>query len=48
MSTVERVLIAVVGVAMATTLVMPKRQTPAVITAAGNAFSKVLGKAMGT
>ena len=38
----------VVGVAMVTTMILPKRQTPAVITAAGSAFSKVLGTSMGT
>lgn len=48
MSTAEKVLTAIVGVAMVTTLVLPKRQTPAVINAAGGAFSKVLGTAMGT
>lgn len=48
MSTLEKVLMGIVGVAMFTTAILPKRQTPAVITAGGNAFSKVLGTAMGT
>lgn len=47
MSALEKVLVAVVGVAMVTTLVLPKRQTPAVLTAGGNAFAKILGAAEG-
>jgi hypothetical protein len=48
MSTVEKVLTALVGVAMVTTLILPKRQTPQVISAFGNAFSNVAGTVMGT
>ncbi len=48
MSTLEKVLTAVVGVAMVTTLILPKRQTANVISAAGKSFSSVLGTAMGT
>lgn len=48
MSTVEKILTAIVGVGMVTTLILPKRQTPAVVGAFGSAFSKVLGTAMGT
>ncbi len=38
----------VVGLAMATTLVLPGRQTPAVFSAFGKAVSRILGTAMGT
>jgi hypothetical protein len=48
MTTVEKVLMGIIGVAMITTLILPKRQTPAVIGAAGTAFSRSLGTAMGT
>ncbi len=48
MGTLEKVLMGVVGIGMFTTAILPKRQTPQVITAAGNAFSKVLGTSMGT
>jgi hypothetical protein len=48
MSTVEKVLMGIVGVAMVTTVLLPKRQTPAVMNAFGSSFSKVLGTAMGT
>jgi hypothetical protein len=48
MSTVEKVALAIVGVAMITTLILPGRQTPAVINATGTAFSRSLGTAMGT
>lgn len=47
MTTVEKVLMAIVGVAMVTTLILPRRQTPQVINAAGGAFSRSLGTAMG-
>lgn len=48
MSTAEKVLTGIVGVALVATLVLPKRQTPQVISAFGTAFSNVLGTAMGT
>lgn len=48
MSTVEKFLMAVVGVALATTLVLPKRQTPQVINAATGFFRGVTSTAMGT
>jgi hypothetical protein len=48
MSMLEKILTGVVGIAMVTTLILPRRQTPAVINAAGGAFSKVLGTAMGS
>jgi hypothetical protein len=38
----------IIGVAMITTLVLPRRQTPQVIGAAGNAFRTSLATAMGT
>lgn len=48
MSTIEKVALAIVGVAMITTLVLPGRQTPRVITATGGAFRGSLATAMGT
>lgn len=48
MSTFEKVLTSIVGVGMVTTLILPKRQTPAVINAFGSAFSKIMGTVMGT
>lgn len=48
MSTIEKVLMGIVGVAMVTTMILPRRQTPAVINATGNAFSRSLGTAMGS
>lgn len=48
MTTIEKVLMGIVGVAMVTTLVLPRRQTPQVINATGNAFRGSLATAMGT
>lgn len=48
MSTIEKLGLAIVGVAMVTTLVLPKRQTVGVINATGNAASTLLQSAMGT
>lgn len=48
MSTLERIALAIVGVAMVTTLILPRRQTPQVIGATGNAFRGALATAMGT
>lgn len=48
MSTIERVALAIVGVAMITTLILPGRKTPQVIGAAGGAFRGGLATAMGT
>ena len=45
---VEKVALAIVGVGMATTLVLPGRQTPAVADALSRLFSRSLGTAMGT
>lgn len=48
MSTLEKVLVAVVGIALITTLVLPGRQTPAVFQAGGSAVSGLLSTAMGS
>jgi hypothetical protein len=48
MSSVERIALAIVGVAMITTLILPGRQTPRVIGATGTAFRQSLATAMGT
>jgi hypothetical protein len=47
MSTIEKVLMGIIGVAMVTTLILPRRQTPQVINAAGGAFTRALGTGMG-
>ena len=44
----EKVVMAVIGVAMVTTLILPQRQTPAVIGAVTGLSTKTLGTAMGT
>lgn len=46
MGSIERVMLAIVGVAMITTLILPGRQTPQVISAGGRAFSGSLRTAM--
>lgn len=46
-SNVEKVLVAIVGIALVTTLVLPGRQTPAVFKAGGTAVSGLLSTAMG-
>ena len=46
MSSVERIALAVVGVAMATTLLLPGRQTPQVLGTVFDGFGNVLSKAM--
>ena len=48
MSSVERIALAIVGVALITTLILPGRRTPQVIGAAGTAFRGSLATAMGT
>jgi len=48
MSTIEKFLMGVVGVALVTTLILPKRQTPQVINAAGSFARGVVATAMGT
>jgi hypothetical protein len=47
MSTIEQVMMGIVGVAMVTTVILPGRQSPAVIQAFGNVFSGSLKTAMG-
>ena len=47
MTTVEKIALGIIGVAMATTLILPGRQTPQVIGAAGNLFTGSLRTAMG-
>ena len=47
MTTVEKVALGIVAVAMVTTLLLPDRQTAKVITATGGAFSGALKTAMG-
>jgi hypothetical protein len=47
MSTVEKIAMGIVGVALVTTLILPGRQTPAVLNAAGSVFSGSLKTAMG-
>lgn len=47
MSTIERIGVAIVGVAMATTLVLPGRQTPEVIRRTFSGFAQSLRAATG-
>jgi hypothetical protein len=47
-TTIEKVMMGIVGVALVTTLILPKRQTPQVIAAGGSAFRGALATAMGT
>ncbi len=47
MGSVERVALAIVGVAFVATLVLPQRQTVGVITAGGKLFSDAIRTAMG-
>lgn len=46
MSSVQKIALAIVGVAALTTLVLPGRQSPAVINAVGGSFSNALGTAI--
>jgi hypothetical protein len=46
MSSVQKIALAIVGVAAITALVLPGRQSPQVIGAVGNAFSNSLGTAI--
>lgn len=48
MGTVGRVAVLIVGVGLATTLILPGRQTPAVINAFTGLFRGSLATAMGT
>lgn len=47
MSTVEKIALGIVAVAMVTTLILPGRQTASVIKAGGDAFSGALRTAQG-
>ena len=47
MSTVEKVAMGIVGIALVTTLILPGRQTAAVLTAGGNVFSNAIKTAQG-
>lgn len=47
MSTVEKVAMGIVGIALATTLILPGRQTVGVLNAASNLFTGSLRTAMG-
>lgn len=47
-STVEKVAMGIVGIALVTTLLLPGRQTPAVINAFTGLFRGSLATAMGT
>lgn len=44
----EKVFAGIIGVAMITTLILPKRNTVGVINAGGTAVGRILGTAMGT
>jgi hypothetical protein len=44
----EKIAMGIVGIAMVTTLILPKRQTPAVIGAFASLFQGSLATAMGT
>lgn len=48
MSTIEKFMMAIVGVALVTTMILPKRQTPQVINAATGFVRGVTSTAMGT
>jgi hypothetical protein len=48
MSTLEKFLTAIVGIALVTTLVLPNRSTGTVFTTGGQAISGLLSTAMGT
>lgn len=48
MSTIEKFMAGIVGVALITTLILPKRQTPQVINAATGFVRGTMATAMGT
>lgn len=48
MSTLQKVLMGLVGVAAITTLILPGRQTVPVLTAGGKLIQGTFGEAMGT
>jgi hypothetical protein len=48
MTIAEKLITGVIGVALVTTLILPKRQTPQVTGAFFKGFANLLGTAMGT
>ena len=48
MSIVQKLVVGFVAIGLATTALLPKRQTPQVINAAGSATSNVFSTVMGT
>ncbi len=48
MGTAERIAMGIIGIGLATTLILPGRQTIGVINAVSNLFQGGLGTAMGT
>lgn len=48
MSTAQKIAMGIIGIGMATTLILPKRQTPQVIDAITRLFRGSLATAMGT
>lgn len=48
MTTIQKFVTGIVGIAMITTLILPGRQTPAVLNAGRDFATGVLGTAMGT
>lgn len=46
MSTVEKIAMGIIGIGMATTLILPGRQTPKVIDSIRSLFTGALGTAM--
>jgi hypothetical protein len=47
MGTFEKIALGIIGIGLATTLLLPDRQTASVIGAAGNAFNSALKTAQG-
>jgi hypothetical protein len=47
MSTVEKIALGIVGIALVTTLLLPGRQTAQVINAAGGVFNSAIKTSMG-
>ena len=47
MSTAEKIGMGIIGIALVTTLILPGRQTPAVVTSFGSVFTNALKTAMG-
>lgn len=45
---ITKIIMAVIGIGMVTTLILPDRQTPKVIDAFAGGTSRLLGTAMGT